>query len=94
MPSPPPKTVKYSSDGRARYRNRSGVVEFVERDRLLFASLENGMTKFSPTAPPPQFWPDVFQILEHKQQFPPPEFSFLAAEEPTFGVGGYNFKTG
>ena len=39
------------------YRNRSGVVEFVGRDRLLFARVENDVTKFSPTPPP--FWPEI-----------------------------------
>ena len=42
------KPGKSSSDGRARYRNRSGVVELVGRDPLLFARVENGATKKSP----------------------------------------------
>ena len=42
------KPGKSSSDGRARYRNRSGVVELVGREPLMFARVENGVTKFSP----------------------------------------------
>ena len=42
------KPGKSSSDGRARYRNRSGVVELVGRGALMFARVENGVTKFSP----------------------------------------------
>ena len=37
----------YSSDGRARYRNQSGVVELVEREPLMFARVENGVTKIA-----------------------------------------------
>ena len=44
---PPQKTVKPSSDGRARHRNRSGVVEFVGREPWIIARVENGVTKFS-----------------------------------------------
>ena len=40
-----PKTGKSSSDGRARHRNRSAVVELVEREPLMFAKVENGVTK-------------------------------------------------
>jgi len=42
------KTVKSSSDGRARHRNRSGVVDLVGREPLIIARVENGVTKFSP----------------------------------------------
>jgi hypothetical protein len=45
---PPQKTVKSSSDGRARHRNRSGVVDLVGREPLIIARVENGVTKFSP----------------------------------------------
>ena len=41
-------TQFYSSDGRARYRNQSGVVELVEREPLVFARVENGVTKKLP----------------------------------------------
>ena len=34
-----------SSDGRAWHRNRSGVVELVGREPLMFAKVENGVTK-------------------------------------------------
>ena len=42
------KTVKSSSDGRARHHNRSGVVDLVGREPLIIARVENGVTKFSP----------------------------------------------
>ena len=45
---PPQKTVKSSSEGRARHRNRSSVVELVGREPLIIARVENGVTKFSP----------------------------------------------
>ena len=41
---PPQKNVKASSDGRARHRNRSGGVELVGREPLIFAKVENGVT--------------------------------------------------
>ena len=41
-------TVKSSQAVRIPYRNRSGVVELVGRDRLLFARFEIGVTKKSP----------------------------------------------
>ena len=40
--------MKSTSDGRARHRNRSGVVELVGREPLIIARVENGVTKFSP----------------------------------------------
>ena len=39
--------MKSSSDGRARHRNRSGVVDLVGREPLIIARVENGVTKFS-----------------------------------------------
>jgi hypothetical protein len=39
------KPGKTSSDGRARHRNRSGVVELFGREPLMFAKVENGLTK-------------------------------------------------
>jgi len=33
------------SDGRARHRNRSGLVDLVGREPLMFAKVENGVTK-------------------------------------------------
>jgi len=51
------KPGKSSSDGRARYRNRSGVVELVGRGALMFARVENGVTKNSPKdKKTPKFW--------------------------------------
>ena len=37
-----------SSDGRAHYRNRLGVVELVEKEPLMFATVENGEPFFLP----------------------------------------------
>ena len=45
---PPQKTVKTSSGGRARHRNRSSVVEVVGREPWIIARVENGVTKLSP----------------------------------------------
>jgi len=45
---PPQKTVKSTSDGRARHRNRSGLVELVGREPWIIARVENGLTKVSP----------------------------------------------
>jgi len=39
------KPGKSSSDGRARHRNRSSVVKLVGREPLMFAKVENGVTK-------------------------------------------------
>ena len=72
---------------RIPYRNRSGVVELVGRDRLLFARVENGVTFFSPENSTP-LWPKILQILDQRQQF---QISMgkkkFAAEEPIFSVG-------
>tara|TARA_B100000524_G_scaffold318981_1_gene198732 strand:- start:228 stop:419 length:192 start_codon:yes stop_codon:yes gene_type:complete len=40
-----PNTGKSSSDGRARHRNDSGVVNLVGREPLMFAKVEKGVTK-------------------------------------------------
>jgi len=45
---PPQKTVKSTSDGRARHSNRSGVVDLAGRGPLIIARVGNGVTKFSP----------------------------------------------
>ena len=50
---------KSSSVGRAFYRNRSGVVELVGKDCLLFARVENGVTKFSPKKSHFRCWPEI-----------------------------------
>jgi hypothetical protein len=39
------KLRKSSSDDRARHCDRSGVVELVEREPLMFAEVENGVTQ-------------------------------------------------
>ena len=39
------KTGEYSTSVRTHDRNRSGVVELVGREPLMFAKVENGVTK-------------------------------------------------
>jgi len=44
-----PKTAGKSSPSvLVRHRNRSGAVELIGREPLMFARVENGVTKFSP----------------------------------------------
>jgi len=72
-----------------RHRNRSCVVESVGREPLMFARVENGVTKFSPKK---QKTP---KKMDRKQQFSVAvgNFYVLAAEKLILG-GGDNFKTG
>ena len=51
---PHQKTVKSSSDSRARHRNRLSVVELVGREPWIIARVENGVTKFSPKRQKPK----------------------------------------
>ena len=44
----PIKAGKSSPSVLVPYRNRSGMVELVGREPLMFARVENGVTKFSP----------------------------------------------
>ena len=67
-----------SSDGRAHYRNRLGVVELVEKEPLMFATVENGVPFFLPK------YKKNAKILDPKQQFSTRNFHILAAEKPTF----------
>ena len=61
------KPEKSSSDGRDRHRNRPGVVELVGREPLMFAKVENGVTKscqfFRRKTGKTQFWPEIFRFL-------------------------------
>ena len=90
---PPQKTVKTSSGGRARHRNRSGVVELVGREPLIIARVENGVTKFSPKR---QKTPNFHKKnLDQENSIQWGIFIyFLAAGKLTFFGGGYKFKTG
>ena len=79
--------MKSSFDGRARHRNRSGVVDLVGREPLIIARVENGVTKFSPQR---QKTPKISKKnLTRKTVF---STGISAAGKLTFG--GYNFKTG
>ena len=82
---PPQKTVKSSSDGRARHRNQSGVVELVGRDPWIIARVENGVTKFSPKR---QKTPKFSKENGSGKQFSVRNFHFLAAGKLTFFGGG------
>jgi len=85
---PPQKTVESSFDGRARHRNRSGVVELqlVGREPLIIARVENGVKKFSPQRQktPPKF---SKRKLDQENSFQWEIFIFLAAGKLTF-LGG------
>tara|TARA_B100000513_G_scaffold3225_1_gene1969 strand:- start:44 stop:328 length:285 start_codon:yes stop_codon:yes gene_type:complete len=74
---PPQKTVKSTFDGRARHRNRSGVVELVGREPLIIARVENGVTKFSPQR---QKTPKFSKTIGPGKQFSVGIFHFLAVE--------------
>jgi len=86
---PPQKTVTPSSDGRAHIRNRSGVVELVGREPLIFAKVENGVTEFSTKKQKtPKFW-----IRNSARQFSVKNFHFFGRRKTNFWGGGYTFKT-
>jgi len=86
------KTFKTSSGGRARHRNRSGVVELVGREPLIIARVENGVTKFSPQRQKtPKFSKTKFGS---GKQFSVGNFHFFGRGKTNFGGEGYNFKTG
>ena len=78
--------VKLSSDGRAHNRNRSRVVELIGREPLIFARVENGVTKFSPKRQKtPKFSKN---ILDQTTVFSG-EFSFFGGGKTNFfGEGG------
>ena len=89
---PPQKTVTPSSDGRARHRNRSGVVELVGREPWIIARVENGVTKFSPQR---QKTPKFSKKNGLGKQFSVGNFHlFFGRGKTNFFWGGYNFKTG
>ena len=84
--------MKSTSDGRARHRNRSSVVELVGREPMIIARFENGVTKFSPQRQKtPKF---SKKKMDQENSFQWGIFIFLAAGKLTFLGGGYNFKTG
>ena len=72
-----------SSDGCAHHHNRSGVVELVGREPLIFVRVENGVTKFAEQTQKTQ--KKSKNILDQKQQFSVGNFHFLAAGKLTFG---------
>jgi hypothetical protein len=62
-----PKKREIFTSVRVRHRNRSGVVDLVDRDPLMFARVENGVTKsfqfFRRKNRKAQFWPEIFPFL-------------------------------
>jgi hypothetical protein len=86
-------TVKSSSDGRARHCNRSGVVDLVEREPLIIARVENGVTKFSPQRHKKA---KIFKKkLDQGNSFQWGIFIlFFGRGKTNFFGGGYNVKTG
>ena len=69
-------------DGRARYRNRSGVVELVGREPLMmFARVENGVKFFCRTKKRKQNFRSDTTVFNG-------EFSFFGRGKPNFWGGG------
>ena len=81
---------KSSPSIRVRHHNRSGVVELVGREPLMFARVESGVTKFSPKKHKTPKW----KMLDQKQQFPAGKFNFFAGRRKTtnFRGGGNTSK--
>ena len=81
----------HSSDGRARSRNRSDVVEFVGRDRLLcFAKVGHRRSdKMFAETKNAAFWPD---ISEQPQQFCRGNFQFIGRGRAVRWGGGIASK--
>ena len=62
------KPGKSSPSVRVWHRNRSGVVDLVGREPVMFAKVENGVTKscqkISPEKQKKPFWPEIFHFFE------------------------------
>ena len=84
----PQKIVNSSSDGRARHRNRPGVVDLVGRDPLMFAKVENGVSKscqiFAGKTGKTQSWHEIFRFFEQDR---------LLCARVDIGVTEYPTKT-
>ena len=81
----PIKAGKSSPSVLVPYRNRSGMVELVGREPLMFARVENGVTKFSPKKQKtPKCWIKTAVF----------NGDFFCRRTTNFFGGGYNFKTG
>ena len=79
---------KSSSDGRARYRNRSSVVELVGRDRLLFTRVEIGVTQIFAEKQMQNFGLKISTSYSRNSHFSSPEFSFFGRSRATVSGGG------
>ena len=78
----PNKSGKSSTSVLVPYCNRSGVVELVGREPLIFARVENSVTNFSPKR---QKTPKFSKtILDQKQQFSVGNFHFFGRGKTTF----------
>ena len=82
----PNKSGKSSTSVLVPYCNRSGVVELVGREPLIFARVERRDKIFAEKT-------EIAKILDQKNSFQWGIFNFLAAGKLFFG-GGVNFKTG
>ena len=72
--------------------NRSGVVELVEREPLIIAGVENGVTKFSPKRQKTENAIKFSKKNGSGKQFSVGNFHFLAAGKLTFLGGGITSK--
>ena len=82
-----PKPGKSSPAARVHDCNRSGVVELVGREPLMFARFESSAWQNSPRK-------KNAKILDQKQQFSMGNFHLFGRGKTNFWGGGYNFKTG
>ena len=65
--------------------------ELIGREPLIFARVENGVTKFSPKR---QKTPKFSKKIGSGKQFSVGNFHFFGRGKTNFFGGGYNFKTG
>ena len=72
---------KSSPSIRVRHHNRSGVVELVGREPLMFARVESGVTKMLPKNKKRQNFRSEKAVFNG-------EFSFFGRGKTTFGGGG------
>ena len=81
-----PKPGNSSPSVLVRHRNRSGVVELVGREPLMFARVENGVTKFSLKKQNAKILDQKFEIAVFTENF-----SFFGRGK-TIGGGGITSK--
>ena len=83
-----PKPGKYSPSVLVRHRNPSGVFDLVGREPLMFAKVENGVTKlcqfFAGKTGKTQSWHEIFRFFEQDR---------LLCARVDIGVTEYPTKT-